>query len=204
MNSACHLLASRVLLDIFLRPWRWRRYSPPKRRFKFSGLHGVISRKMILFRTAFSFISINTSFEATVPKHWRLNSLLLPLLMLVLLLLQKQKYTFLASLITSHKCHYRSRIINQPQHVQPKTWSVSLGWIWGGSCLYSYCSYNVLAASRLTRRNHRTPSYQHADRNVSATLSGYRQNAVVNINYWRVSNTNLIQVQVLVCLATGP
>jgi hypothetical protein len=35
-----------------LRPWRWRRYVPPKRRLKLNGLHGVISQKMILFKNA--------------------------------------------------------------------------------------------------------------------------------------------------------
>jgi hypothetical protein len=39
------------LLNIFLRPWRWRRYVPPKRRLKLNGLHGAISQKMILFIT---------------------------------------------------------------------------------------------------------------------------------------------------------
>jgi hypothetical protein len=37
------------LLILFLRPWRWRWYVPPKLRFKFNTLHGVISQKMILF-----------------------------------------------------------------------------------------------------------------------------------------------------------
>jgi hypothetical protein len=27
---------------LFLRPWRWRRYVPPKRRLKLDGLHGVM------------------------------------------------------------------------------------------------------------------------------------------------------------------
>jgi hypothetical protein len=36
---------------IFLRPWRWRRYVPPKRQLLHNGLHGVISQKMILFIT---------------------------------------------------------------------------------------------------------------------------------------------------------
>jgi hypothetical protein len=39
------------LLNLFLRPWRWWRYVPPKRRLKLNGLHGVISQKMILFIT---------------------------------------------------------------------------------------------------------------------------------------------------------
>jgi hypothetical protein len=33
----------------FLRPWRWRRYIPPKRRLHLNTLHGVTSQKMILF-----------------------------------------------------------------------------------------------------------------------------------------------------------
>jgi hypothetical protein len=36
---------------IILRPWRWRRYVPPKRRVHLNGLHCVISQKMILFIT---------------------------------------------------------------------------------------------------------------------------------------------------------
>jgi hypothetical protein len=37
------------LLKLFLRPWRWKQYVPPKRRLKLNGLHCVISQKMILF-----------------------------------------------------------------------------------------------------------------------------------------------------------
>jgi hypothetical protein len=48
-SSACHLLACWFLLNLFLRPWIWRRYVPPKRRLNLNGLHGVISQKMILF-----------------------------------------------------------------------------------------------------------------------------------------------------------
>jgi hypothetical protein len=51
-NIACHLLACWFfLLNLFLRPWRWRRYVPPKRRLKPNGLHGGISQKMIIFIT---------------------------------------------------------------------------------------------------------------------------------------------------------
>jgi hypothetical protein len=39
------------LLNLFLRPWRWRRYVPPRRRLKLNGLHGAISQKIILFIT---------------------------------------------------------------------------------------------------------------------------------------------------------
>jgi hypothetical protein len=38
-----------VLAKLFLRPWRWRRYVPPKLRLQLNRLHGVISQKMILF-----------------------------------------------------------------------------------------------------------------------------------------------------------
>jgi hypothetical protein len=34
-------------LNLFLRPWRWRRYVPPKRRLKLNVLQDVISQKMI-------------------------------------------------------------------------------------------------------------------------------------------------------------
>jgi hypothetical protein len=40
-----------VLLNLFIRPWRWRRYVLPKRRLKLNKLHGVISQKMTLFIT---------------------------------------------------------------------------------------------------------------------------------------------------------
>jgi hypothetical protein len=36
----------------FFLPWIWRRYIPPKRWLTLNGLHGIISRMMILFLTA--------------------------------------------------------------------------------------------------------------------------------------------------------
>jgi hypothetical protein len=39
------------LLKLFLRPWRWMRYVPPKRRLQLNRLHGIISHKTILFIT---------------------------------------------------------------------------------------------------------------------------------------------------------
>jgi hypothetical protein len=48
-HSACHLLTCWFLLKLFLRPRRWWRYVPPKRRLHLNRLHGVISQKMILF-----------------------------------------------------------------------------------------------------------------------------------------------------------
>jgi hypothetical protein len=55
-----HLL-SRWYLAQLIRPWRWRRCSPPKLRLTFNGLHGVISQTIVLFitttlRTSKSFI----------------------------------------------------------------------------------------------------------------------------------------------------
>jgi hypothetical protein len=39
------------LARLILRPWRWSRYVPPKRRSTFNGLHGVISQETVLFIT---------------------------------------------------------------------------------------------------------------------------------------------------------
>jgi hypothetical protein len=52
-----------VLLNLFLRPWRWRRYVPPKRPLTLNGLHGVISQKMILFITT----AVKTSNPTLAP-----------------------------------------------------------------------------------------------------------------------------------------
>jgi hypothetical protein len=49
MTSTC--LFAGFLLNLFLRPWRWRRYVPPKRRLTLNGLYGVVCQKMILFIT---------------------------------------------------------------------------------------------------------------------------------------------------------
>jgi hypothetical protein len=45
-----------------LRLWRWRRYVPPKRRVQLYGLHGVISQKMIRFKT--------TTVKTSNPTHY--------------------------------------------------------------------------------------------------------------------------------------
>jgi hypothetical protein len=50
-TSACHLLSRWYLAQLIFRPWRWRRYVSPKRWLTFSGLHGVISEKIVLFIT---------------------------------------------------------------------------------------------------------------------------------------------------------
>jgi hypothetical protein len=45
-----HLLSG-LYLALLIRPWWWRRYFPPKRRFTFNGLHGVIFQKIVFFIT---------------------------------------------------------------------------------------------------------------------------------------------------------
>jgi hypothetical protein len=49
-HPGCHLITCWFLLKLFLPPWRWKRYIPPKHRLKLNGLHGVISQMMILFK----------------------------------------------------------------------------------------------------------------------------------------------------------
>jgi hypothetical protein len=51
MHSSCHLLASWFLLNLFLRPCRWRWYVPPKSMLKLNGLQSIISQKMIFLLT---------------------------------------------------------------------------------------------------------------------------------------------------------
>jgi hypothetical protein len=36
---------------LIFRPWRWRRYVPPRCQLTFNGLHGVISQNMALFKS---------------------------------------------------------------------------------------------------------------------------------------------------------
>jgi hypothetical protein len=42
---------ARWFAELILRPWRWRRYVPPRRRVQLNVLHGDISQKMVLFIT---------------------------------------------------------------------------------------------------------------------------------------------------------
>jgi hypothetical protein len=58
------------LLRLFFRPWRWRRYVPPKRRLTLNGLHGVISQKMALFITT-AVITSNPT-DGTVILRWEI------------------------------------------------------------------------------------------------------------------------------------
>jgi hypothetical protein len=48
-GHACHPLSRWFLARLILRPWRWRRHVPQKRRLTFKGLHGVISQNIELF-----------------------------------------------------------------------------------------------------------------------------------------------------------
>jgi hypothetical protein len=51
-RSACHLYSRWFFARLILRPWRWKRHVPQKRRLTFNGLHGVISQKIEGFITA--------------------------------------------------------------------------------------------------------------------------------------------------------
>jgi hypothetical protein len=62
--------ASLFLLNLFVRPWRWRRYIPPKRRLKLDGLHGIISQKMILFITTATKTSNPKCVVTRLNKHF--------------------------------------------------------------------------------------------------------------------------------------
>jgi hypothetical protein len=53
--------ACKQVLNVFFRPWIWRRYFPLKRRLTPNGLHCVISQKMVLF--------ITTGVETSNPKY---------------------------------------------------------------------------------------------------------------------------------------
>jgi hypothetical protein len=46
-NFSKNQQVSRWQAQLFLWPWRWRRYVPPKRRVQLNRLHGVTSQKMI-------------------------------------------------------------------------------------------------------------------------------------------------------------
>jgi hypothetical protein len=63
-----HLLSHWFLLSLFFRPWRWRRYVPPKCRLTPNGLHGVISQKMGLFITT----AVRTSNQLSLDRNHNL------------------------------------------------------------------------------------------------------------------------------------
>jgi hypothetical protein len=68
-------LQAGFLLSLFSRPWRWRRYVPPKRLLTFNGLHGVISQKMVHFITTGVRTSDPTNrlkFPLRYVAHWLL------------------------------------------------------------------------------------------------------------------------------------
>jgi hypothetical protein len=62
-NQTRHLLPHWFLTRIILRPWRWKRYIPPKRKFTFNGLNSLICQKIVLFITTI----VRTS-NPTFPK----------------------------------------------------------------------------------------------------------------------------------------
>jgi hypothetical protein len=46
-----YIICKRKTQKLILRPWRWRRYVPPKRQLTFNGLHGIVSQKIEVFIT---------------------------------------------------------------------------------------------------------------------------------------------------------
>jgi hypothetical protein len=63
---ACYLLSPWYLAQL-IRPWRWRRYIPPKHCLTFNGLHGVISQKMVPLWGPHALRSMCTSSSARKP-----------------------------------------------------------------------------------------------------------------------------------------
>jgi drug/metabolite transporter (DMT)-like permease len=79
---ATSLLAG--LLNLFLRPRKWRQYVPPKRRLKLNGLHGIIFQNMILFITTAVKTSNPTNFMLLRSHNISgINSLLCKLWLLI-------------------------------------------------------------------------------------------------------------------------
>jgi hypothetical protein len=62
--STCHVLSRWFLARLILWPWRWKRYVPPKRGLIFNGLHGVISKKIVLFIAVSLFCSLYTNISS--------------------------------------------------------------------------------------------------------------------------------------------
>jgi hypothetical protein len=54
-QQASRWLACWFLPELILTPWKWRRCVPPKRRLTLNGLRGIISQKIILYKTTASY-----------------------------------------------------------------------------------------------------------------------------------------------------
>jgi hypothetical protein len=46
----CQLLSRWFLARLILRPWRWRPYVRPKRRWAFNGRHGIVSQRISILQ----------------------------------------------------------------------------------------------------------------------------------------------------------
>jgi hypothetical protein len=71
--SPYHLLSRWFLARLILRPWRWRRYVPPKRRLTLNRLHDVISKKIEIFITTGVRTSIPTALRCLFSLSLCLN-----------------------------------------------------------------------------------------------------------------------------------
>jgi hypothetical protein len=67
-SVAWHLLC-RWYLARLIRPWRWMRYVPPKRRLTFNGLHGVISHRCENFKILHCPVKVHRRFRRTYCFH---------------------------------------------------------------------------------------------------------------------------------------
>jgi hypothetical protein len=67
-----HIISHWFLSWFILRPWRWRRYVPPKRRLTFNRLHGVISQKVVPFEEG---LTVNTETIFIKEDTWYVSHL---------------------------------------------------------------------------------------------------------------------------------
>jgi hypothetical protein len=69
-QASKQVASRRFLLNLLLRPWKWRRYVPPKRRLKLNGLHDVISQKMITLQWTMVFRTHTKITEQLTKDFW--------------------------------------------------------------------------------------------------------------------------------------
>jgi hypothetical protein len=109
--SSCPLLSRLYLARLILRPWRLRRYVPPKCRLTFNGLHGVISQKLALFES----VSVLTR---STPKSLNKKRCYLQLLLYFKLLLYSLRTK--ASVKAAHFCRSENSPLSTHSYGQPK------------------------------------------------------------------------------------
>jgi hypothetical protein len=68
-TSSRHMLSRWFLAQLIFRSWRWRGYIPPKLRFTLNGLHGIISRKMVLFTKLLFLVAVIINVRPSLGMH---------------------------------------------------------------------------------------------------------------------------------------